>query len=121
MAIPCQGFTITWGGSALQEVQELNITQERGLPLQRDGTWTLNLGTVRLAGFSTAHLAESEYGRRKRLTVVCPRTATASATVTLFDRDCIFQDRVVVAEANNAVRFDHVFRIMDTVGAVTNP
>lgn len=121
MPIPCQGFTITWGGAALAEMRELNINQDRGLPLQRDGTWTLNLGTVRIAGFSTANLAESEYGRRKRLTVICPRTATSSSTVTLFDRDAIFQDRVVTAEANNVVRFDHVFRIMDTVGAVSNP
>ena len=121
MAIPCQGFTITWGTAALAEVQELNVNQERGLPLQRDGTWTLNLGTVRLAGFSTAHLAESEYGRRKQLTIRCPPTATGGSAITLFDRDCIFQDRVVTAEANNAVRFDHVFRVMDTVGAVTNP
>lgn len=120
MAIPCQGFTITWGGSALLEVRELSVNQERGLPLQRDGTWTLNLGTVRLAGFSTAHLAESEYGSRRQLTIRCP-PSTSGGSVTLFDRDCIFQDRVVTAEANDAVRFDHVFRIMDTVGAVTNP
>jgi hypothetical protein len=121
MAIPCQGFTITWGGNALAEMRELTVNQERGLPLQRDGTWTLNLGTIRIAGFSTANLAEVEYGRRRRLIVICPRTATSSSTITLFDRDAIFQDRVVTAEANEVVRFDHVFRIMDTVGAVTNP
>ena len=120
MAIPCQGFTFTWGGVALQEVRELSIAQERGLPLQRDGTWTLNLGTVNVAGFSTAALPESDYGTRKRLTITCPPT-TAGGSLTLFDRDCIFQDRVVTAEANDAVRFDHVFRIMDTVGAASNP
>ena len=121
MPIPCQGFTITWGGSPLLEVRELSLNQERGLPLQRDGTWTLNLGTVRIAGFSTAALPGSEYGRRKQLMISCPPTATGGSAITLFDRDCIFQDRVVTAEANNVIRFDYVFRVMDTVGAVTNP
>lgn len=123
MPIPCHGFTFTWGGAQLQEVRELSIAQERGLPLQRNGTWTLTLGTVNIAGFSTAALPESDYGTRKRLTITCPvgTATTLGPTQTLFDRDCIFQDRVVTAEVNDAVRFDHVFRIMDTVGAASNP
>ena len=48
MAIPAQGMTVTWGGTFLLEVREVNIDQDRGLPLQRDGTWTLQLGTVPL-------------------------------------------------------------------------
>jgi hypothetical protein len=120
MAIPAQGFTITWGGAALEEVAEISIDQERGLPLQRDGTWTLNLGTVRIAGFSTANLPESEYGRRKVL-IFEGRTATSGAVIKWFDRDCILQDRRISATANDVVRFDHTFRIMDTVGAPTNP
>jgi len=120
MAIPAQGFTITWGGAALLECREIDINQERGLPLQRDGTWTLTLGTVRIAGFSTAALPESEYGRRKQLVVTSP-AGTAGGSLVLFSRDCIFQDRRVAVVANDAVRFDHVFRVMDTVGAATNP
>jgi hypothetical protein len=122
MAIPCQGFTITWGGAAIQEAQELSISEERGLPLQRNGTWTLTLGTIRIAGFSTANLSQSEYGRRKQLTVQCPSgTAVGAPVVIFFDRDCILMDRVLAAQANDAVRVDHVFRIMDTTGAPTNP
>ena len=120
MAIPAQGFTVSWGGTALLEVQEISIDQERGLPLQRNGTWTLNLGTVRIAGFSTTGLPESEYGRRKVL-VFEGRTATSGASVKWFQRDCVLKDRRIVAVANDVVRFDHVFRIMDTVGAPTNP
>ena len=122
MAIPAQGMTVTWGGASLLEVREVNIDQDRGLPLQRDGTWTLQLGTVSVAGFSTANLAESEYGKRKQL-VFTGRvgTATGAAAVTLFSRDCIFQDRRIAATVNGAVRFDHIFRIMDTVGAASNP
>ena len=122
MAIPAQGMTFTWGGITLAEVRELTLNQERGLPLQRDGTWTLNLGTVRIVGFSTANLAESEYGRRKKLEISCPAgTATAAGIVTLFARDCVFIDRIATVEVNDAIRFDHVFRIMDTVDAPTNP
>jgi hypothetical protein len=120
MAIPAQGFTITWGGAALQEVAEISIDQERGLPLQRNGTWTLNLGTVRVSGFSTANLAESEYGRRKVLVFQGP-TGTSGGVVQWFNRDCILQDRRISVVANDVVRFDHTFRIMDTVGAPTNP
>jgi len=103
-------------------VREVNIDQDRGLPLQRDGTWTLQLGTVSVVGFSTANLAESEYGKRKQL-VFTGRvgTATGAAAVTLFDRDCILQDRRIAGTVNDVLRFDHIFRIMDTVGAASNP
>jgi len=122
VAIPAQGMTITWGGVSLVEVREIELNQERGLPLQRDGTWTLSLGTVRLASFSTAVLAESEYGRRKQLEVLCrASTATAAPVVNLFSRDCIFMDRIAAVQVNDAVRFDYAFRIMDTVGAPSNP
>jgi hypothetical protein len=115
-------MTVTWGGASLLEVREVNIDQDRGLPLQRDGTWTLQLGTVSVVGFSTANLAESEYGKRKRL-VLNGRIGTApgAAAVTLFDRDCILQDRRIAGTVNDVLRFDHVFRIMDTVGAGSNP
>jgi hypothetical protein len=122
MAIPAQGMVVTWGGASLLEVREVNIDQDRGLPLQRDGTWTLQLGTVSVVGFSTANLAESEYGKRKQL-VFTGRvgTATGAAAVTLFSRDCILQDRRIAATVNEAVQFDHIFRIMDTVGEASNP
>lgn len=116
MAIPAQGLTVSWGGTALLEVQEISIDQERGLPLERKGTWTLNLGTVRIAGFSTYGLSESEYGRRKVL-VLEGRTATSGAVIKWFERDCILQDRRISAAPNDVLRFDHVFRIMDTVNA----
>ena len=122
MAIAAQGMTVTWGGAALAEVREVSIDQDRGGPLQRDGTWTLQLGTVSVTGFSTANLAESEYGMRKQLVFIGRiGTATNPPAVTLFSRDCILQDRRIAATVNDAVRFDHIFRIMDTVGAASNP
>jgi hypothetical protein len=120
MAIPCQGFTITWGGQSLQEVQSLELDAQRGLPLGRVTTWTPNFGTLRISLFSTAHLPESEYGRRKQLTFT-GRTASAGAFLTFFNRDCIYEDQRIEATANNVVRFAVTFRVMDTVGAPTNP
>lgn len=118
MAIPCQGFTFTWGGATLSEVQELEVDLQRGLPIGRTVAWTPNLGEVRLVGFSLANLPTSEYGRRKRLTIVAPSSA---GNVTLCDADCIYQDSNISATANGVVRFAHVFRVQDTVDAPTNP
>jgi len=120
MAIPCQGFTITWGGQSLQEVQSLELDQARGLPLGRVTTWTPTLGTLRIAAFATAHLPESEYGSRKRLTF-SGRTAVGGDVVTFFDRDCIYEDARIEAVANAVVRLAFTFRVQDTVGAPTAP
>jgi len=120
MAIPCQGFTITWGGSTLSEVQALEADIYGGeLPQGRTTTWTPNLGEVRLLAFSLTNLATSDYGRRKRLTVTAP--VQPSGSVTLFDSDCIYSGYRVDSQANDAVRFAFTFRVMDTVGAPTNP
>ena len=120
MPIPCQGFTVSWGGQALQEVQTLDINRDRGLPLGRTVTWTPNWGTIEIAGFSTASLPESEFGRRKAL-VVQGRTATSGPVVTWFERDCIYENARIQAIANDAVRFAFTFRVQDTLNAPSNP
>lgn len=120
MAIPCQGFTFTWGGQTLSEVQALEADIYGGeLPQGRTATWTPNLGEVRLIGFSGTNLPASEYGRRKRLTIVAP--LQPSGSVTLFDADCIYSGYRVDSQANDAVRFAFTFRVQDTVGAPTAP
>ena len=118
MAIPCQGFTFTWGGSALLQVRELEVDLARGLPTGRTTNWTPNFGEIRLSGFSPSGLPTSEYGRRKRLTIIAP---SGTGTITVFDSDCIYQDQNIQAAANDAMRFAYVFRVMDTVDAPTNP
>lgn len=119
MAIPCQGFTFTWAGNTLGEVQELEVALDRGLPLGRTTNWTPNLGEVRLITFSPTNIGSADYGRRRRLIIQCP--TTTGGTLTMFDSDCIYQDTNIVASANDAVRFAHILRVMDTVGAPTNP
>lgn len=120
MAIPCRGFTFTWGTATLQEVQALEADLTRGLPAGRVTTWTPSLGTIRLQGFSRLHLPVSEYGRRKTLTILV-RPSDSLPAETLFQSDCIFEDARIEAVANNAVRFAFTFRIQDTVGAPTTP
>jgi len=120
MAIPCQGFTFTWGGQTLSEVQALEADIYGGeLPQGRTVAWTPNLGVVRLLTFSATSLPTSEYGRRKRLTITAPTPGGGS--ITLLDSDCIYAGYRVDSQANDAVRFAFTFRVMDTVGAPTAP
>ena len=117
MAIPCQGLTLTWGGQTLSEMQALEIDLFQGaLPQGRTTAWTPNIGDVRLTGFSIANLSAAEYGKRKRLTITGP-----GGVGTLFDSDCIYNGCRIDASANDAVRFAFTFRVMDTLGAPSNP
>ena len=119
MAHPAQGMTFTWGGNTLREVSEFEVEQSRGAGQSRDGTWTLNLGTVRIAGFSTANIPETDYSKRRRLIIKMPATSTpgSSRTITFFDSDCLYVDRTINATANDVVRFDFTFRVMDSKAA----
>jgi len=118
MAIPCQGFTFTWGGLPLAEVQEMEVDFARGLPTARTAQWSASPGEVRLLSFSAANLSSSEYGKRKRLQIIAA-TNTTGGTLTLLDSDAIYRDAVFTATANDAVRFAHVFSIQDTLNAPT--
>ena len=119
MAIPAQGVTVFWGTRPLSEVSEIEVDQPRGAGVSRDGTWTLNLGTVRVAAFSTANIPEEDYSKRRRLIVRMPATTTpgSARTITLFDSDCLYVDRTVTLATNDAVRFDFTFMVMDTKSA----
>lgn len=120
MAIPCSGFTFTWNSLPLSDVQTLDIDLARGLPLGRSTNWTPNLGQVTISGFSIANIPNSDYGRRRRLTITSP-AGTAGGSLTLLDTDCIYRDTKAAAVVNGVVQFGHVFEIQDTLGAASNP
>jgi hypothetical protein len=107
MAIAVQGFTVTFGGQSLVEVREIDVDQERGQPLARFGTWTLERGSVRITAFSMAAVPESLYGLRRTLTI------TAPAAGVIFSEPCVYENRQVRVAANDTVRFDFIFRIID--------
>jgi hypothetical protein len=117
MAIPAQGVTVFWGSRPLSEVSEIEVEQPRGAGVSRDGTWTLNLGTVRVAAFSTTNIPETDYSKRRRLIVYCPLSVGSARRVTLFDSDCLYVDRTVTLATNDAVRFDFTFKVMDSKAA----
>ena len=121
MAIPCQGFTFTWGGQTLFEVQEMEIAAQSELPLGRTSIWTQAPGEVRLVGFSSTNLPYSDYGKRKVLQILAPRPGAPGQSLTLLNQDCIMRDYGVRATANDAVRFAVTFMVMDTTGAPSNP
>jgi hypothetical protein len=107
MAIAAQGFTVTFNSVNLGEVREIEIDNDRGQPLQRFGTWTLERGTVRIAAFSSAAVPESLYSLRKTLVVTAPVVGQ------IFSEPCVYEKRNITIEANDAVRFDFTFRIID--------
>ena len=78
MPIPAQGFTITWGGARLYDVQELTITppQPGDTALGRDGEPPNDGGTIRLSSLEPVEKPRSgkPFGRdavADRLTVKC--------------------------------------------------
>jgi hypothetical protein len=78
MPIPAQGFTITWGGARLYDVQELTITppQPGDTDLGRDGQPPIDGGTIRLSSLEPVEKPRSgkPFGREavaERLTVKC--------------------------------------------------
>jgi hypothetical protein len=120
VAFPVQGQTVRWGTNALQEIQSISIDQPRGLPIGRTVTWTPNLGTIEVSGFATAHLPQSEYGKRKTLRFE-GRTDSTGPVATWFEADCIYENARIEAVANDVIRFAFTFRIQDTLGAPSNP
>jgi hypothetical protein len=118
MAIPIQGCTVTWGTATLTEVKSVEVDLQRGSPQARTVLWTLNLGNVKVLTFGVGAVPDSEYGKRRRLIVKCPQGTTP---LTIFDSDCIYQDRQTVLETNGVLALALSFRVMDTAGAPSNP
>ena len=121
MATRVSGVAVTWGGTAVQQVSSVTLDLVRDMPAARTARWTLDLGEVTLPAFTRTAVPESQYGVRARLTVTAQDdqgTATSS-TFTVFDADCVYLGAEVSGELNGVWRFDHRFRVMDTVGVST--
>ena len=121
MATRVSGVTVTWGGTAVEQVSEATLALVREPPAARTARWTLDLGEVTLPAFTRTALPESQYGVRARLTITAQNdqgTATTS-TFTVFDADCIYLGAEVIGQVNEAWRFDRRFKVMDTVGLTT--
>jgi hypothetical protein len=121
MATRVSGVTVTWGGTAVPQIIEATLALVREPPVARTARWTLDLGEITLPALTRTGLPDSEYGRRRRLTITAQNdqgTATSS-TFTVFDADCMYLGAEVRGELNGVWRFDHSFKVMDTVGVTT--
>jgi hypothetical protein len=121
MAIRVSGVSVTWGGSTVSRVSQVTLDLQRGPPTARTARWTIDLGTVTLSAYTRDALPDSDYGQRRRLVITAQNDTgtTTTQTFTLFDADCVYLGPEIVGEVNSVWRFDHRFRVMDTVGVTT--
>lgn len=112
MAIPCQGFTFSFGGNALAEVQTLEMDvrlTDGGAVRGRSGLWSGDgSGEVRLASFSPAAMSRSVYGTYGRLLITAP---APTGTLTVFDGICLYKGMAVRAATNDAILFAYSFSV----------
>lgn len=113
-----QTSTVTIASLGLDlEVYEASLDLQREQPQARTDKWTMDLGTITLSSYKRDALLESEYGQRKLLTIVA-HSDTGMATTsrfTIFSADCVYLGSQVGATVNNVWKFDHLFKVMDTV------
>lgn len=128
MAIPAQGLTFTWGGSTLQEVQELDISQA----LQTSASPTVNrlaagravsllTGEITLTGLSMSGLKPSNIGRARTLLITVPVSATQQ--LVLWHGIAQYAGQVVRAGVNGAVQLAHRFTLLSVssrAGSIEN-
>jgi hypothetical protein len=128
MAIPAQGLTFTWGGSTLQEVQELDISQA----LQTSASPTVNrlaagrtlsllTGEITLSGLSMSGLKPSNIGRARTLLITVPVSATLQ--LVLWHGIAQYTGQVVRAGVNGAVQLAHRFTLLSVssrAGSIEN-
>jgi len=146
MAIPAQGLTFTWGGSTLQEVQELDISQALQTAaqptvnrfaagpqaLQTAAQPTVNrfaagravsllTGEITLTGLSMSGLKPSNIGRARTLLITVPVSATQQ--LVLWHGIAQYAGQVVRAGVNGAVQLAHRFTLLSVssrAGSIEN-
>ena len=117
MAIPAQGLTFTWGGSTLQEVQELDISQALQTAAQptvnrfaAGRTLSLLTGEITLSGLSMSGLKPSSIGRARTLLITVP--VSVSQRLVLWHGFAQYTGQVVRAGVNGAVQLAHRFTLL---------
>lgn len=81
MATYSAGVTATWNGVNFGEVSSLKVTHGNALPLARNSTWTLDLGTIEMSCFHTANISTANYGVRSLVTIAGGGFAYSAAAV----------------------------------------
>ncbi len=101
MAIPCQGITITWGGTAFSEVVSFAYTYG-GNSIGRERA---EVGTASIACLGTANTSITHHGERRQL------VATGGGhNLTI---DAIWQSVDASATRNDVTSFAITFRLVE--------
>lgn len=114
MAIPCQGFTLTWGGTALQEIKTLEFQrslewQDTGMARSgRAGSGYRLAGSIRLTGLAPTVLDEKQFGLAREMTISVPY---GTSTMTLFSGWALYDGQAANATPNDAMSFAHTFKV----------
>lgn len=66
MASSTQGFSVVWNGAPLSEVYSVTWQKGGGLPTDRGGTWSDNLGSFSVEAFGAIN---ATYGQRAAYSV----------------------------------------------------
>lgn len=66
MAASSQGFSVSWGGSALTEVYSVTWQKGGGMPTGRSGAWSSSLGSFSIEAFAPIG---ATYGQRASFSV----------------------------------------------------
>lgn len=97
MASISQGFSVNWNGSNLTEVYSVTWQKGGGLPTDRSGTWSDNLGSFSVEAFAAIG---ATYGQRASFSV---GGLTGNAVCTGVGGS---------AQVNDATRYSATFQIV---------
>lgn len=136
MAIPAQGFTVTWGGARLSGVQKLSIgpaqQDTQGSELGRDGTPPVDGGVVRLSSFEPIEKPKTSTPLNReaiadRLTIECMGIVEGGRyrdPKVKFPRDIVYPPWTGVANTTSLRRItllDHICKFQGSnLSAETN-
>lgn len=107
MASYATGVTVSWGGTTIGEVTELRVVEGGSLPLGRDSTFAVDVGTVEISSLatgSTAFISPTARGLKDTLSI--------TGGVTALTTKAILQTLDVSAKVNDVWRFKNTFRIV---------
>lgn len=104
MATVCTGVSVTWAGTSLGELTEIDVTVGGDLPLGRDSTFAVDAGTISLKCLSTAAIGISQYGIQGTLAI-----SGGGLSVT---HKAICQTLTLSGRVNDVARYGATFKLV---------
>jgi len=103
------GITATWGGTAFQEITDLQWSFG-GAPAkdrlaESAARWTDDVGSVSIVCLGTANVNTAEYGKRKQIVL-----SGGGQSLTI---NAIYESLSVAPELNGVTRYTVTFKLLD--------